>query len=128
MVYFFGFLSIFIVFCPYLLAFSCANSYIWDSKTNIMEISKLINDRLTVSEKDGLPEALKLQPKQFSRRLSGASSWELEELVILSGIIKISVQELIFEYGLGKDKVTIDQMDKYLHQFGSSVGEVAHAA
>lgn len=94
----------------------------------MQEMQKILDEKLTGKQLKALHSLLGLNLKQLTRRLSGASSWNLPEIKKLSELLNIPVSDLVFNYGLGQDTISIHSMNQVLKHIGSEVGEVAHAA
>lgn len=85
-------------------------------------------DELTQEELIHLPDILGVSPTRLDAILNDPKEFILAEISALADLLGDQPQDLIMLYGLGWNRVTLQQAADLLHPEGLELGAVAHAA
>lgn len=87
-----------------------------------------LNEELTPQEVIDLPDTLGISPSRLDFILNDPKEFILAEISALADLLGDQPQDLIMVYGLGWNRVTLQQAADLLNTEGLALGTVAHIA
>lgn len=85
-------------------------------------------DNLSKRDYDSVPDLIGATGKRWTRLLNGASGFELNDIMKIAALLNRPAWELIMEFGVCKDRITIDTMDYILESTGQNMTPTAKVA
>lgn len=94
---------------------------------------ELLEDRLTAGQYNNLHILLGHNGSHRVTRLLNPTcdklaEFNLEEVYIFSKMLRVTPTELVFDWGVGKDNISLSQAEAMVEDEGMSIGPIQHAA
>ena len=93
-----------------------------------VKFAQYLKDELSAAQFEVLHETIGITVYRFNKLINGKTDWYLDEIGKVAKELQRDPLELIMEFGVGRQLITMEELDQLAAGQGLEIALVAHAA
>lgn len=93
-----------------------------------VKFAEHLKAELSAAQFEVLYETMGITLYRFNKLMNGKTDWKVPEIGVLASQLQRDPLELIMEFGIGRNLITLEEMDQLAADQGLAIALVANAA